>query len=538
VKPPCDEAEIRSAPADSPCLQQTAPWILAATILGSSMAFIDSTVVNVAVPALQSTFHASLVDVQWVIESYALLLGALILVGGSVGDLYGRRRIFLLGVFIFAIGSAWCGIARSIHELIYARALQGFGAAFLVPGSLAIISASFDEKNRGKAIGTWSGFTAMTMAVGPVLGGWLIEHASWRWAFFINLPIAAAVILISFRFVPESRSNQARKLDLTGAILVTLGLGALVYDLTESARFGWTDLRVIGSLAVGVCALLAFLFVEARCPNPMLPLELFHSRTFTGANALTLFLYAALSIFFFLFPLNLIQVQGYTATAAGAAALPLILLVFFLSRWSGGLVDRYGPRLPLIIGPLIVAFGFALFAMTSISTSYWRSYLGPYLVLGFGMSVSVAPLTTVVMNSVGRDHAGIASGINNAVSRVSGLLAIAVLGVLVVHSFGNHLDRELARTQVPSEVRSAIGAQRINLAATQVPPGTNAKQAAEIQDAIKASFLYAFRRITFLCAVLALLSALQTLFWIQPDRPSATATPLREQPRPRIAKPA
>lgn len=525
MKPPCEEAEIRSAPAGSPCLEQSAPWILAATILGSSMAFIDSTVVNVALPALQTAFRATLVDVQWVVEAYALLLGALILVGGSVGDLYGRRRIFLLGVFIFAVASAWCGLARSVEELIYARSLQGFGAALLVPGSLAIISASFDEKKRGKAIGTWSGFTAMTMAIGPVLGGWLIEHASWRWAFFINVPIAAAVILISLRWVPESRSQQASKLDLTGALCVTLGLGGLVYGLIESPRLGWADVRVIASLIVGAIALLVFLFVESRRSHPMLPLELFHSRTFTGANLLTLFLYAAFAIFFFLFPLNLIQVQRYTATAAGAAALPLILLIFFLSRWSGGLVDRYGPRSPLIVGPIIVALGFVLFAMTSISTSYWRTFLLPFLVLGFGMSVSVAPLTTVVMNAVDRDHAGIASGINNAVSRVSGLLAIAVLGVLAVHSFGTRLDRELDRIQVAPQLRSNITSQRINLAATQVPPETDPEQAAEIQRAIKSSFLFAFRRILFLCAALALLSALQTILWIRSTTGAARAQP-------------
>jgi len=490
------------------------------------MAFIDSTIVNVALPALQSSFHATLVDVQWVVESYALLLGALILVGGSVGDLYGRRRTFLVGVFIFAIGSAWCGLVHTVDQLIAARALQGLGAAFLVPGSLAIISASFDEKNRGKAIGTWSGFTAMTMAVGPVLGGWLIEHASWRWAFFINLPIAAAVIFICLWRVPESRSRQAQSLDLAGALRVTLGLGALVYGLTESARLGWTDLRVITTLILGVLALCAFPMFEARTRSPMLPLDLFHSRAFTGANLLTLFLYAAFAIFFFIFPLNLIQVQGYTATAAGAAAMPLIFLMFVLSRWSGGLVDRYGPRLPLIIGPLIVALGFVLFAMTSTANSYWRSYLGPFLVLGFGMSVSVAPLTTVVMNSVDRDHAGVASGVNNAVSRIAGLLAISVLGVLLVYSFASNLDRQLGHIQISPELRSSVSGQRVNLAATRIPNGANSDQAVQIQHAINDSFLHAFRQVLFLCAALALLSALQTFLWIPPE---GTTTAGRER---------
>lgn len=507
MKPPCDEAAVRSGAADAPCEPGSGPWVLAAAILGTSMAFIDGTVVNVALPALQSSFGATVMDVQWVVESYGLLLGALILVGGSAGDLFGRRRMFLAGVTLFAIASAGCGLAHSVHVLIVARAIQGTGAAFLVPGSLAIISASYPEPDRGRAIGTWSGFTAITTAVGPVLGGWLIEHASWRWVFLINLPLAAAVILISLWRVPESRSSAAKKLDAVGALVVTLGLGGLVYGLIESARLGWRDHTVAGSLVLAGACLVSFPFVEARAASPMVPLKLFRSRTFTAANLLTMFLYAALGVFFFVFPMNLIQVQGYSATAAGAAALPLILLLFFLSRWSGGLVARYGPKLPLIVGPLIAAVGFALFAFPSVGGTYWRTFLPAFLMLGFGMAISVAPLTTVVMGAVDQDHAGAASGINNAVARVAGLLAIAVFGIVMVKAFGIRLDHELATLKVSQRARDEVRSNRIRLGAIDVPTNLDPNAAREVKVAISDAFVFAFRIVACSCALLALASA-------------------------------
>ena len=304
------------------------------------MAFIDSTVVNVALPALQQSFGASVVGVQWVVEAYGLTLSALILAGGSAGDMFGRRRMFLLGVGLFAAASGYCGFASSLGHLIAARAIQGVGAAFLVPGSLALISACFDESERGKAIGTWSGATAITTAIGPVLGGWLIQHLSWRWAFFLNLPLALAVVVISMWYVPESRSSRVGRIDWLGAVVATAGLTGLVFGLIESARLGWKHPLVLTTLIGGMLATLSLLYIEGRTSSPMIPLELFHSRAFAGANLLTLFLYAAVGIFFFVFPLDLIQVQGYSATQAGAAVLPMILLMFALSRWSGGLMAR------------------------------------------------------------------------------------------------------------------------------------------------------------------------------------------------------
>src|SRR5262249_41201941 len=345
----CDENIIRSGPAAASCAKICGRWILAATILASSMAFIDGTVVNVALPALQTNLNATAADVQWVIESYALLLSALLLVGGSLGDHYGRRRVFVLGVVIFAIASGLCGFAGNIRQLIVARSVQGFGAALLVPGSLAIISNSFSEKERGRAIGVWSGFSAITTGIGPVLGGWLIEHVSWRAVFFINVPIAFFVFLISVRHVAENADRETTRIDWLGAILAALGLGALVYGLIESFQVGFNDRSVVVALVSGFVVLILFLLVESRLLLSMLPLTLFRSRTFAGTNLLTFLLYAALGGTLFFLPLNLIQVQHYSPTAAGAVLLPFILIMSFLSRWSGGLVARYGPRIPLVV---------------------------------------------------------------------------------------------------------------------------------------------------------------------------------------------
>ncbi|HET8923484.1 MAG TPA: MFS transporter [Candidatus Acidoferrum sp.] len=522
MKPPCDDAVIQSGRHGVPCAKCAEPWILTVAILGSSMAFIDSTVVNVALPALQESLGGTVIDVQWVVEGYALPLSALILVGGSLGDLFGRRRMFLLGVAVFALASAACGLAPNIHQLVLARAVQGLGAAFLVPGSLSIISAAFSEKERGRAIGTWSGFTSITAAMGPVLGGWLIEHASWRWAFFLNVPIAAAVIGLSLWRVPENRIAGPKSVDAVGALIATIGLAGVTYGFIESANLGWSSLSVWGSLAVGFASLLAFLYFEARADSPIVPLELFRSRDFSGANLLTLFLYAALGIFFFLFPLNLIQVQHYSATATGAAALPLIVLMFLLSRWSGGLVARYGPRLPLIVGPLIAAAGFLLFAVPSTGGSYWTTFFPAFIVLGFGMAVSVAPLTTVVMGAVDQNHAGTASGINNAVARVAGLLSIAILGVAMLSAFSFHLNRSLSALALPQAVMLALQSNEIKLAALAVPPGIDANIAAAIKASISQAFVFAFRFVVLICASLAVASALFAWRMIAASAPSGS----------------
>ncbi len=524
MRMPCDEAVIRSAGIGGSCAKEDKAWILAATILASSMAFIDSTVVNVALPALQSSFGAAVMDVQWVIESYGIFLGALILVGGSLGDLFGRRMIFLLGVVIFAVASAGCGIASTIHELILARSVQGAGAALLVPGSLAIISTSFDEKSRGQAIGTWSGFTAITTAIGPVLGGWLVEHASWRWVFFINLPLAAAVITISLRHIPESRSGAGGHVDWLGALFITFGLGGLVNGFIESGRLGFGHPLVFGSLLASFGCIVAFVFTERSVTSPMVPLTLFKSRSFSGANLLTLFLYAAIGIFFFLLPLNLIQVQGYSASATGAAVLPLILLMFLLSRWSGGLVTRFGPRLPLIAGPLVAALGFVLFAIPSVGGSYWRTYFPAVVTLGLGMAITVAPLTTVVMDSAGRDRVGAASGINNAVARVAGVLAIAVLGIVMLMAFSFRLNHSLAELSLPSNVVEFVRAEENKLADLQISAGVSHFTEAAIRRSIAEAFVFGFRMVMLICAGFAIASSAIAWFMIPKGRLDISVT--------------
>lgn len=495
-------------------------WVLAATILASSMAFIDGTVVNVALPALQKDLQATAIGVQWIVEAYALFLAALLLVGGSFGDRYGRKRVFLIGVTIFAVSSAWCGLAPSIGQLIAARSLQGIGAALLVPGSLAIISASFPAAERGRAIGTWSGFSAITTAIGPVLGGWLIENVSWRAVFFLNLPLAAAVILISLRHVPESKIRKPTgPIDWLGATLATVGLGGLTFGLIESSRHTLFARPVLITVGGGLLALAAFVLVEARSRSPMLPLRLFRSRNFAGTNLLTLLLYFALGAVFFFLTLNLIQVQGFSATSGGGALLPFVIIMFVLSRWSGGLTARYGPRPPLIVGPVIVAAGYALLAWPGVGAGYWTRFFPGIVVLGLGMAISVAPLTTTVMSAVAEEEAGVASGVNNAVSRAAGLLAIAVLGVVMLQVFSRELVQRLSQVEISPATRTAVYDQRIKLAGLEVPRDLDEQNRSAVELIVKESFVGGFRVIMIVAAVMALAGALATALVIENKKP-------------------
>ncbi|HMJ07465.1 MAG TPA: MFS transporter [Pyrinomonadaceae bacterium] len=509
LKQPCDEAAIMAGSGHGAASALRGRWVLAAAILGSSMTFIDGTVVNVALPIIQADLNGTASQAQWVVESYALMLSCLILVGGAFGDKYGRRFVFSVGVVWFAAASVLCASAQGIGQLIAARTLQGIGAAMLVPGSLAIISASFSRKDRAKAIGTWSGFTAIAAGFGPVLGGWLADNLSWRWIFYINVPLAAAIVVISIFRVPESRDETAKgRPDLAGAATATIGMGGVVFGLVESGPHGFGSTRVWLSILVGLFALAAFVWVESKAENPMMPLKVFRSKTFAGANLLTLFLYAGLSAIMFFLPFNLIQLQGYDAVAAGAALVPFVITMSLLSRWSSGLIERFGAKMPLVIGPLIAGAGFALFALPGASSvSYWRDFFPAVMVMSLGMAISVAPLTTAVMSAVDERHAGVASGINNTVSRTAGLLAIAVFGIVMLAAFDKNLAPAAQRAGLPTEAMAELNFQRNKLAAASLPETFAPDVRDKARSVVGESFLYGFRIIALFCAGLAVLSA-------------------------------
>ncbi len=520
---PWYEAVIFSAPY-KPSSKNFEKWVLAATIIGSSMAMMDVTVVNVALPILQTVLDGTTTEMQWVVESYSLFLSALILVGGSLSDRFGRRRIYTAGVVLFALASAWCGLSSTVNQLIIARAVQGIGGALLVPGSLAIISAVFEGEKRSKAIGTWAGFTAITSALGTVLGGWLVEECSWRWIFFLNLPLAVMVLGISLLYMPESFGEDSPKLDCWGTLLATLGLGTLVYGLIESCNLTLTHPLVITCLVLGALIMCAFVLVEAKTISPMMPLSLFKSKTFSGANLLTLLLYSALGGVFYLVPFDLIQIQHYSATAAGAAFLPYILIMFFLSEWSGSLLCRYGARLPLTLGPLLTAVGFALFIVPGVGGSYWTTFFPAITVLGLGMTINAAPLTTTVMSAVKQRQAGIASGINNAISRTAGLLAIAVFNIFLFNAFNYNLDRYLAKLNIPLSVIEQLSEQRFKLAGAEIPANVTGELRRTLQEAITFSFVDGFRLVMLIAAILAFASAVVAFFTIK-NRPEVSEEP-------------
>lgn len=495
--------------------------VVLSAILASSMAFIDSTALDVVAPALQRDLGIDGRQLLWVINAYLLTLSSLILVGGSLGDIYGRKRVFMIGIGLFTVASMLCGVATSPTFLIAARALQGVGGALMVPGSLAIISATVASERRGRAIGTWSMFSTLTTMFGPILGGWFASQGLWRLIFFVNAPLALIALFVLATRVPESRDeNAVKRLDILGAALATIGLAGITFGFLQASdpALGLRDPVVLAALGIGVAALVAFLVVEARSDHPMMPLRLFRSRTFAGTNALTFFLYAALRIAPFFLMLNLIQVQGYPEEVAGFALLPFTILLTVLSRWAGGLIDRIGARIPLIVGPAITGFGYLLLAfpgLTAGPNAYWLTYFPGIVLLGIGMGITVAPLTTAVMSSAPRGSSGIASGINNAVARTAGVLGVAIVGSLAIALFSASLNERAVALRLPPPAYEALIANSAALGATAIPEGLDVVQAEGASTAIRLAFVDTFAVVAVISAALSWISALMAALLVE-----------------------
>lgn len=502
--PPC--APNRLGPATSPCSPPDRKWILIATILGSTLAFMDGSVVNIALPTLQARLSATAGAIQWVVQSYALFGAALLLLGGALGDRYGRRRAFVWGVAIFALASAACAASQSLGQLVIARSVQGVGAALLVPQGLSILSASFPENERGRAIGTWSAWTSAFTAIGPVAGGWLMQVWSWRLIFLLNIPIAAAVLFLAPK-IPESHAAKegvaAQPLDRIGATLNTLSFGALIYALSFAPELGWRNPRVFSFLVGGLILLAAFLWSQSSRPNAMMPLSLFSIPRFLAANLLTFLLYGALIGALYTIPFYVIQVRKYTPVEAGAVFLPLIVLMFFFSAHVGAWIPKVGECVLLVAGAIFAGSGFAAFALLDGLPNYFLAVLPGVLLLGAGMTLCVAPLSAAVMASVPENQTGIASAVNNAISRLAGLVAVSLLALVLAHGFDASLSRQLSHSDLPIETRSEIVTNDAHLHDTPIPSDLDSQKHGEAVVMLDHAFLAGFRSVMLACAVSA-----------------------------------
>jgi EmrB/QacA subfamily drug resistance transporter len=466
---------------------------LVACILGSGIALLDGTVVNVALPTIQRALGGGLAAQQWVVNGYLLTLGSLILVGGSLGDLYGERKVFALGVSGFGVASALCAVSPSIGVLVAARALQGIAGALLVPSSLAVIVNTFPAAERGGAIGTWTAWGAIAGVLGPLAGGELLAIASWRWIFVINVPLAAACVWLILAVIPRSavRERGGRHVDYPGALLCALGLGGPVFALIEQPRLGWSSPGVFLPLLAGIALLAAFTFYESRAKDPMLPLVLFRRRNFSAGNIETFAMYAGLAIVFFFLVLFLQQIGGYSPLKSGLATLPVTVVMFVLSRRFGALADRYGPRFFMGVGPLVGAGGLLLFQMTGVKADYLSEVLPPLLVFSLGLSMTVAPLTAAVLAGSEKE-AGIASGVNNAIARVAGLLGTAAVGAAIASSFSSSLDSRLSGVALSGAARTAVAeAKRLPLGLPTLH-GMPSAQVQAIRTAAEGASLHSF----------------------------------------------
>lgn len=497
-------------------------WVMFATILASSMAFIDGSALNVALPSIQSDLGSSGAQLLWFVNGYTLMLASLILLGGTLGDKLGRKRVFFSGILIFTAGSATCAASPSSTFLILARLLQGGGGALMVPGSLSIISSYFPPDRRGTAIGTWSAATTITTAGGPVLGGVLAQAGLWRLVFLINVPLGVASMVALLARVPESSDRKpGERLDLPGALVVTAALAALSFGFISAPNKGFGNILVILSLVVGGTAAILFVLVERRSVSPMVPLAVFRNVQFTGANFLTLFLYGSLTLFSFFLPLTMVQAQGYSEARAGLTLLPFALLLAGMSRWMGRISDRFGPRVPLIVGPLVVGTGFLLDSFTGSGAgphSYWTTYFPGIVLFGLGMGTTVAPLTTTVMSAVDRELSGTASGINNAVSRVAGVLFLAILGSVALLFFRNQVLGASSPLGLNGIQRAALARAVSNLGNTSVPASISGVLAHHVARILDRSFIATFRLIMYVCTGCAWASALCAAVFLRVER--------------------
>jgi len=491
-------------------------WVLIATIMASAMAFIDGTALNVVLPSLQKNLNASGPDLFWILNAYLLILAALILVGGSLGDRLGRKKVFMIGILIFILGSAACGLAPDVVYLIAFRMIQGIGGALMIPGSLSLLSSSIDEKQRGKAIGTWSAFTTVVTIGGPILGGALADAGLWRYIFFINLPIGLGALVILRNKVAESRSDSpAAPIDIPGVITIALGLACLTFGFLRMPALGFDSWQVLLTLIAGLVLLIAFVVIEKKSPSPMMPLHLFANSNFSGANLLTLFLYAGLGIAMLFLSLNMIQIQGYTQLQSGLTFLPFTILMITIARPAGTLADKFGPRLLLILGPATAGVGLltlSFVGQTKGASDYMTTFLPGILVFGLGLSFTVAPLTTTVMKSVNDEFSGTASGINNAVSRIANVFANAVFGALAVVFFSNALQKQLP-TSFPD--RAAIIKQTANLGNAKPPASLDPTSATTARQAYREGFIVTYSRIMRCASTLAFLGALMAILFIR-----------------------
>ena len=494
-------------------------WIMVSAILASAMAFIDSTALNVVLPSLQQSLKANGADLFWILNAYLLMLASLILIGGAMGDKLGRKKMFMTGIFIFIAGSAACGFAPGVLLLVIFRMMQGVGGALMIPGSLSLISSSINEKERGKAIGTWSAITTVVTLGGPILGGALGDAGLWRFIFFINVPIGIIALVILWLKVDESKDDDKdTRLDFAGAIAIAFGLAAITFGFLRIPAIGLYNWKTYLSFAVGLILLAAFIFIENKSKHPMMPLNLFKNATFSGANLLTFFLYAGLGAGMLFLSLNLVQVQGYSQLQSGLTFLPFTILMISIARFAGSIADKHGPRLLLIIGPATAGFGLLLLSFvkqTAGPAAYFTTFFPGIMIFGLGMSFTVAPLTTAVMGAVSDHFSGTASGVNNAISRISSVFANAIFGALAVLFFSGDLQTQIKTLPVNQHQKQLIMAQAADLGNANVPSGFKVDEKQKIEKGFHSAFISAYSKILKISAALGFLGALMAFVFIK-----------------------